>query len=118
MQNVAGSGTVRTFNGPVKVAFRKNPERKSEFKTFNGSVDVYFPSGLNADLRFNTFHGGIYSDADLGPLVMPASKGEEKNGRFVYRSNGRVREIRAGSGGPQLVFDTFNGEIRLHSKTL
>jgi hypothetical protein len=118
LEDVAGAGNVETFNGPVKVTFAKNPARPSLFKTFNGSIDVYFQSALNADLRLKTFHGGIFSDSDLGPLTIPASTGENRNGRFVYRSREGVRAIRAGSGGPELSFDTFNGEIRLHSKTL
>ena len=109
LEQIAGSGTVHTFNGPVKVAFRRNPERRSEFKTFNGSVDVYFPSGLNANLQLKTFHGGIYSDESLGPLTIPASSGWNRGG---------TRSVRAGNGGPVLLFDTFNGAIRLHSKTL
>jgi len=111
MDEVAGFGTVHTFNGPVKVTFSRNPEHDTHFKTFNGSVDVYFPPDLNADLRFKTFNGGIYSDFELSPT--PA---EATGTRFVYRS-GRSGNGRIGKGGPQLTFDGFNGTIRLHSKS-
>jgi hypothetical protein len=114
MEDVSGSGTVQTFNGKVKVAFSKNPARETHFKTFNGSVDAYFQPTLDADLHFKTFHGGIYTDFEVNAL----SSGESQNGKFVYRSSHRMTAGRAGKGGPELSFDTFNGSIRLHSKAL
>ena len=114
MEDVSGSGSVQTFNGKVKVAFSKNPARETHFKTFNGSVDVYFQPTLDADLHFKTFHGAIYTDFEVNAL----SSGESQNGKFVYRSSHRMTAGRTGKGGPELSFDTFNGSIRLHSKTL
>ena len=114
MQEVSGSGSIATFNGKVRVAFSKNPARETHFKTFNGSVDVYFQPTLDADLHFKTFHGAIYTDFE----VDARSSGESKNGKFIYRSNHRTTAGRAGKGGPELSFDTFNGSIRLHSKAL
>jgi hypothetical protein len=114
MEDVSGAGTVETFNGKVKVAFSKNPARETHFKTFNGSVDVYFQPTLDADLSFKTFHGAIFTDFEVNALP----SGESKNGKFIYRSSNRMTAGRAGKGGPQLSFDTFNGSIRLHSKAL
>lgn len=115
LQEMSGAGSVNTFNGPVKVAFTKNPPRESTFKTFNGSIDIYFQPGLDADLQLKTFHGGVYSDFDVTTVPVTAS-GESRDGRFIYRSSDRTMKVRAGKGGPQMSFDTFNGEIRLHSK--
>lgn len=116
MEDVAGAGAAQTVNGPLKVSFTANPPAESEFKTVNGSVDVYFRPGLNADIQFKTVNGGVFSDFEASP-VPSAGTSESKNGRFVYRS-GRASSARIGSGGPQLKFDTVNGPIRLHSKTL
>ena len=115
LEEVSGSGSVDTFNGKIKVAFSKNPARETRFKTFNGSVDAYFQPTLDADLHFKTFHGAIYTDFEVNAL---SSSGESKNGKFIYRSSNRMTAGRTGKGGPQLSFDTFNGSIRLHSKTL
>ncbi len=117
MQEIGGSGSVDTFNGPVKVAFARNPARAATFKTFNGSIDVYLQPGLDADLQFKTFHGGVYSDFDVTTLPSVVS-GEIESGRFVYRSSDHAMKVRAGKGGTALSFDTFNGSIRLHSKAL
>ena len=65
MEEISGSGSVRTLNGPVKVTFTRNPAKASEFHSLNGNVDVYFQPGLNADLNFHTLNGGIYTDFDV-----------------------------------------------------
>lgn len=117
MEDLSGSGKVHTLNGQVKVTFSRNPAHDTEFKTLNGTVDVYFQPGLNADLHFKKLNGGIYTDFDVTALPVPASSGDSRNGKFVYRSN-RMVMGRAGKGGPELSFETLNGSIRLHSKAL
>jgi len=118
VEDINGSGSVNTFNGPVKVAFSRNPAHESNFKTFNGSIDIYFQPGLDADLMLKTFHGGVYSDFDVTSVPLTSAAGESHEGRFVYRSSDRTMKVRAGKGGPEMSFDTFNGQIRLHSKAL
>lgn len=113
MGSVGGSGDVSTVNGPISVQFAKNPPGASSFKSINGQLDVYFQPALSADLFFKTYNGQIYSDFDVTPRAVPVTQPEQKNGRFVYRSDG-LRVARAGAGGPEFTFDTFNGSIRLH----
>ena len=116
MDDIAGSGMVRTLNGKLKVAFARNPEHDTEFHTLNGAMDVYFKEPLNADLHFKTLNGGVFADFDVAPL--PSSQAaEQRDGKFYYRSN-RNGSARAGKGGPALTFDGLNGAIRLHTKTL
>jgi hypothetical protein len=117
MEAVGGSGTVRTLNGPVKVSFSRNPARTSEFHTLNGKVEVYFQPGLSADLNFHTLNGGIYSDFEIAGRPTQVS-GNGGTGRWIYRSDRRRMSGRAGAGGPELTFDTLNGEILLHSRAL
>jgi hypothetical protein len=113
MNAVSGSGDVHTVNGPVVVHFSQNPAKACSFKSINGQLDLYFPGDLSADLLFKTFNGQIYSDFDVTPRATPVAQPEEKNGRFVYHSHG-FSAGRAGRGGPELTFDAFNGNIRLH----
>jgi len=77
---------------------------------------VYFRNNPDADLYFKKLNGEIFTDFEL-TLLPNGGSASDSNGRFVYRSN---REIagRAGKGGPKLSFETLNGSIRLHSKTL
>jgi hypothetical protein len=112
MTSVAGSGTADTLNGPTVVAFRENPKADSYFKSFNGRVDVSFQPGLSADLRLKTFNGHAYTDFEVTALAAVAGSAERKNARFVYKSN-EFHGVRVGAGGPELKFETFNGDIRI-----
>jgi len=114
MTGVSGSGDVHTVNGPITVHLAKNPARATSFKSVNGAIDVYFQPEFSADLRFKTMNGQVYSDFDVTPLpVTAAAETDRHNGKFVYRSNGR-QGARVGRGGPEINFDTLNGNIRLH----
>jgi hypothetical protein len=112
LNQVGGAGTAHTVNGPVTVTFTANPQRESSFKTVNGNVDVSFRDGLAADFSMKTFNGGLFTDFDVQslPTAAPAA-GERRNGRFVYRANQFTR-VRVGSGGPQITFETLNGNVR------
>jgi hypothetical protein len=116
MEQISGSGAVHTLNGSVKVSFARNPSKPTQIKTLNGTVDVYFQKELNADLHFKKLNGAIYTDFDVSSLPLAASGGLE-NGKFVYRSSGKMA-ARAGKGGPELSFETLNGSIRLHTTPL
>ena len=116
VEDVSGSGSVQTLNGNVKVAYSRNPQRETHFKTLNGSIDVYFQPSLDADLHFKKLNGEIYTDFDVTLLPTSGSL-HDLNGRWVYRSD-RSAAGRAGKGGPELDFETLNGQIRLHSKAI
>ena len=114
MTGISGSGSADALNGETTITFRENPRADSFFKSFNGKVDVTFQSGLSADLRLKTFNGGAYTDFD-GSALPASSTGsaERRNGKFVYRSRGE-QGLRVGTGGAELKFETFNGDIRIH----
>lgn len=112
MTAVAGAGAVRAVNGPVVVSFRENPKASSSFNTVNGRIEATFQPGLSADLSFKTLNGGTYTDFDVTALASPAGAAEMKNGKFVYKRN-RLTSVRAGSGGPELSFETVNGQIQI-----
>lgn len=111
MNRVAGSGSAQTVNGPVSVSFAANPTQASSFKTVNGNVDVRFSDGLSADFSMKTMNGGLFTDFDSQPLPTATTKGERRDGRFVYRAN-RSTRVRVGRGGPEITFETLNGNVR------
>jgi len=112
MNRVAGAGSAHTVNGPVTVTFTANPKLPSSFKSVNGNIDVSFPDGLAADFAMKTFNGGLFTDFDAQPLAnRAAAAGERRDGRFIYRVNEFTR-VRVGSGGPEIVFETLNGNVR------
>jgi hypothetical protein len=113
LAGVRGSGRAKTVNGPVRVTFAESPRDASEFKTVNGDVTVTFPPDLAANLRLKTFHGDLLTDFDVQPVAaQPQPIRDERNGRARYRSGG-FTTVRAGGGGPDLTFDTLNGDVRI-----
>jgi hypothetical protein len=115
MKNVEGSGTVRTVNGGVKVLYAKNPAGATSFKTVNGSLDIAFRPGLNADVKMKTLNGGLYTDFDVSALPVAATAGESRNGRFVWSSR-KMTGVRIGRGGPELEFETLNGDVMIKNR--
>ena len=112
MSEIAGSGTASTVNGPVTVSFARAPRLASLFKTINGDVSVTFPDGLMADLRMKSFKGRLFTDFEGQPTVARQPASDARDGRYIYRSKG-FTTYRVGSGGPELTFDTFNGDVRV-----
>jgi hypothetical protein len=114
MDHMRGSGDARTVNGSVRIRFDENPRRDSSFKTINGELEFSFQPGLSADLEFKTFNGEAWSDFEIEPLPLRLATERRRNGSLVIRTDSRSR-VRAGRGGPQLSFDTLNGDIRIRN---
>jgi len=112
MSGISGAGFVSTVNGKIGVRFRKNPESRCGFKTVNGSIEMEVPGELSADLKLKTFNGEVYSDFDVTGLPHEASSPERIGRRTVYRGD-EFFSVRAGRGGPEMLFETLNGDIRI-----
>ena len=112
MSGIAGAGLVSTVSGKLGVRFRKNPDSRCWFKTVNGSIEVEVPGELSADLMLKTFNGEVYSDFDVTGLPRKASSPERIGRRTVYRGD-EFFSVRAGKGGPEMLFETLNGDIRI-----
>jgi len=110
--NLRGAGSAHTVNGPLDASFAAQPSGPSDFKTVNGRIDVTFPPSLSADLRLNTLHGGLYTDFETTLLPKNPPTPERRNGGVRYRFN-RDAKVRVGRGGPELSFETVNGDVRV-----
>lgn len=108
---VAGGGVFGTVNGKLQVQFAANPTAASSFSNVNGDIDVEFLPGLAADVELKTLNGEMWSDFLYTARPMVGSVGR-KQGHFVYTNN-HSAAIRIAEGGPELRFETVNGEIRL-----
>jgi DUF4097 and DUF4098 domain-containing protein YvlB len=117
MREVEGSGSVHTVNGGVKVSFARNPKAATSFKSVNGTLDVTFRGGLNADARMKTMNGGLFSDFAVTslPATSTVTQPERRNGGLVWKSN-RMTGVRIGSGGPELSFETLNGNVLIKNR--
>lgn len=95
MNSIAGSGSARTVNGPVTVAFRQNPRANSDFRTVNGAVELRFQQGLDAAFRMKTFNGGIYTDFPVTALPLRPVSEERHGGKIVLRADRMTGDRRA-----------------------
>ncbi len=117
MTGIGGYGTLRTVNGRMVISFRESPRQASDFQTVNGTIEASFPPNLSADLHFKTMNGEAYTDFDATALLpSTAQAGDRKNGKFVYRTN-HTSGVHIGSGGPELSFETVNGDIRIKKES-
>jgi DUF4097 and DUF4098 domain-containing protein YvlB len=117
MTDVAGYGSLRTVNGRTAISFRESPKQASDFKTVNGAIEATFPPNFAADLHLKTLNGQAFTDFDATASLPSTSQADErKNGRFVYRVD-HTSNVRVGSGGPELSFETVNGDIRIRKGT-
>jgi len=112
---IAGSGHAYALNRPLHVSYRRNPTGTSDFGSLNGDVEVAFRPGLSADMWLKTFNGSAYTDFDVTALPSRPAVREERNGKYVYKSN-QFYGVRVGQGGPELKFDAFNGDIRIRNR--
>jgi DUF4097 and DUF4098 domain-containing protein YvlB len=112
MSGITGSGLATTVNGKVDVNFTRNPDARCGFRTVNGAIEVEVPDDLSADLRLKTFNGEVYTDFDVTGLPHSAPVQERIGRRTVYRGN-EFFSVRAGKGGPEMMFETLNGDIRI-----
>jgi hypothetical protein len=113
MTGLGGSGRAITVNGDLEASFVAAPRAESLFKTVNGTISATFPSNLSADLSLKTFNGALFTDFDTTPLPSAAQRVERsERPKYVYRRGG-VTRVRVGSGGPELAFDTLNGDVRI-----
>jgi hypothetical protein len=114
MANIAGSGHAHTVNGPVTVLFARNPTDASSFRSINGELIVYFDPSLQADLTLKTMNGQFYSDFDSAVLTAtkPVAQRVDGGKKFVYKFD-RGTGLRVGRGGPEIAFETLNGDIRI-----
>ncbi len=112
---IAGSGHAYALNRPLHVSYRRNPTAASNFGSLNGDVEVAFRPGLSADVWLKTFNGSAYTDFDVTALPSRPAVREQKNGKYVYKSN-QFYGVRVGHGGPELKFDAFNGDIRIRNR--
>jgi len=115
LEEVSGSGHAYALNRPVNVLFSRNPAAASDFGSLNGDVDIAFRPGLSADLWMKTFNGHAYTDFDVTALPSRPATREQRDGKFVYKSN-EFFGVRVGQGGPELKFDAFNGDIRIRNR--
>jgi hypothetical protein len=105
MTDIAGSGSALTVNGAVTASFVSVPRRSSTFRTVNGNVVVTLPASSSVDLRMKTFNGQAFTDFAAAPKPQNA-------GAISAVSRRKSWTLRTGTGGPALILESLNGDVR------
>ena len=113
-----GTTRAHTVNGPVAVSYVGAPSGASSYYTVNGEIKVSYPQNLSADLQFKSMNGEFFTDfpsVEILPAKVTKNQ-ESKNGATIYKLN-KITEVRIGSGGNTMKFETLNGNIYIKKQS-
>jgi hypothetical protein len=110
--NAKGTTDARTVNGDVTVNYLDIPPANSSYSTVNGEMNITYPANLSADLQFKSMNGAFYTNfPDYQVLPVKITKTQDKHGDGAVYHISKNRDIRIGTGGRTLRFETLNGNI-------
>lgn len=114
LEQVSSSVKANTINGDVDVTYSRNPASDCRFYTLNGNINASFRKGLSSTVSFKSFNGEFFTNLPgLNPLPVEVRRSSTEKGTR-YEINGN--QFKAGSGGPRLDFETFNGNVYLREQ--
>lgn len=112
VKNAKNANEIHTINGDVNINYVALPPDNSKYYTLNGKLTVIFPSNLSADCSFKSFNGEFFTDFDnVEKLPSTITKTTKENEGGTTHKLTKGSAIRIGSGGKNLKFETFNGNI-------
>lgn len=112
VKNAQKANDIHTINGDVNINYTALPPDSAKYYTLNGNLTVIFPNNLSADCSFKSFNGDFYTDfEDVEKLPTRVTKTINETDKGTTHKLSKGSMIRIGSGGKNLKFETFNGNI-------
>lgn len=112
VKNAQKANDIHTINGDVNINYTVLPPDSAKYYTLNGNLTVVFPNNLSADCSFKSFNGDFYTDfEDIEKLPARVTKTINETDKGTTHKLNKGSRIRIGSGGKNLNFETFNGNI-------
>lgn len=117
MKDIKGSVLADAMNKDIVVNFLSVSNTPMAFSNFNGDIDVSFPSDFKAKVKAKTQSGEIFTDFDLklSSSDKPMLSTKDKSGVYKVTRNEWVTGELNG-GGPEVHFQTYNGDILIRNK--
>lgn len=118
IRNAKGATEARTVNGNVDASYASSPSGASSYHTINGQITAIYPADLAANLHFKSFHGELFTDFPQAELLpTQVSQHKQKDGSGTKYKLTKDTAVRLGKGGPDLRFETLNGNVTIKQKT-
>ena len=120
LTNVSGSAVAHALNEDVLVRFVKvDASKPMSFSSMNGDIDVTLPADVRAKVRLKADNGEVFTDFDVqldrrSPHV-EETKEKVKGKKYRVQVDNSMYGTLNG-GGPELRFETFNGNIYIRKK--
>lgn len=113
-RGLSGSVVASTTNGDVTVELlRVAADTPMSFTTWNGDVEVSFPPSFGAQLVMKVGQGEIFSEFEVAVDPLGARMKREDGARGTRLELESEVRARLGGGGPEVRFETFNGDVRI-----
>ena len=98
-----------TVNGDVTIHFLESPKESIDFHTVNGDFNFRFPEDFSAKVYFDSMNGDLYTSFDYEQMAPKVTK-SRKDGKFKI---GSKTGIEIGNNGPEISFNSINGNVYL-----
>ncbi|MDH5367860.1 MAG: hypothetical protein OEW67_12810 [Cyclobacteriaceae bacterium] len=112
LDDISAKTFVYNVSGDITINFKNNPTLDSRFYTLSGDIEANFQPYLSADISFKSFSGEFHTNInDLEHVATVAERTSTSKGKGIkYKLNGKA-VMRTKSGGVNLDFETFNGDV-------
>ncbi|GAA4033198.1 hypothetical protein GCM10022409_16900 [Hymenobacter glaciei] len=118
IKNARSATDARTVNGNVEVTYARNPGGPCTYHTINGQIIATYPPDLGANVHFKSFHGEMYTDFPKTERLAPqVSQNKQTDGNGTKYKISKETAVRLGNGGPDLRFETLNGDVTIKQQS-
>lgn len=118
IRNAKGATDARTVNGNVDATYASSPAGPSSYHTINGKITATYPPDIAADLHFKSFHGELFTDFPKAEVLpTQVTKNKQNNGGGTQYKLTKGTAVRLGKGGPDLRFETLNGDVTIKQQS-
>ena len=116
--NARAATDARTVNGNVEVTYARNPAGPCTYHTINGKIVATYLPDLGATVHFKSFNGQMYTDFPKAERMAPlVSQNKQADGGGTKYKISKETAVRLGNGGPDLRFETLNGDVTIKQQT-
>ena len=113
LKGLKGGVNARTINGDVNLEYLTNPGVASHYYTLNGDINAEFVKGLSANVSFKSYNGDLFTDIEDLKYKPTVIQKDVKKGDGIKYKIGESQAFQTRSGGVELDFETFNGDVYL-----